>query len=811
MMGGRLVGVDGDVEIRKLSIDSRRWNKDCCTLFVALRGPRHDAHHFIKELYEQGQRFFAVARYFPISSFPEGTFIQVSDTLEAFQRLATRHRSSFTYPVIGITGSNGKTVAKEWLHQLLRPDFSIVRSPRSYNSQVGVPLSVMGMEQNHNLAIFEAGISLPGEMSKLVRIIQPEIGILTNIGDAHDEGFSSRLEKIQEKLKLFEQAERIICNTTDKRVLQLLAAMGKKPITWSLNGEADLQIQSHLGHSNASTQLIADYRGRRLRATVPFTDQASLENVACCWLVLLELGVSGEEAVRRLQFLEPIAMRLELIEGEGGCRLINDSYNSDLTSLSIALDFMDQQAISGKRTLILSDIEQTGRSVQELYKEVAAMVYRRQVDRLIGIGSDIRSIRQYLNPCVEFQYYPDVLALLKAVDNIHFFQETILIKGARVFQFEKITRRLARKQHQAVLEVNLTAMMENLTKFQSRLHPATKLMVMVKASAYGTGSEEVARMLEYHKVDYLAVAYTDEGVQLREAGIQSRILVLNPDPEDWSVLFQFNLEPEIYSLELLDSFLNYSRTQPSALPIHLKLDTGMNRLGFAGSAMDALCLVLQKEPILRVASIFSHLSAAENPAEDPFTVQQISEFSDRAAQLSAILGYVPARHILNTAGIIRFPQYQFEMVRLGVGVFGVNPVLESDLVLRPAISLKARIAQLKNLKPGDTVGYGRLGRIDKPTSLAIIRIGYADGLLRVAGNEAYELVIRGKKAPILGNICMDMCMVDVSSIEDVEVGDPVEVFGPKQPIENLSKILDTIPYEVLTNISMRVKRLYLQE
>jgi len=810
MTGGEIKGPGESQEVRYLQLDSRKWTSPGKTLFWALRGVRHDGHDFIPSLYRRGQRLFVVDQKFSLDPFPQGCFIRVEDSLFALQTFAARHRARFDFPLIAITGSNGKTIVKEWLFQLLEPDYSIVRSPRSYNSQVGVPLSVCLIEPHHNLGLFEAGISRPGEMERLQNILKPDIGILTNIGDAHDEGFASREEKVREKLRLFRETKTVVCPADAQQAVKILVEMGIRPLTWSFGGEADLQVRQQ-PTARDWTILTLTYEGKKVTAKVPFRDRASLENIASCCCILMHLGVPMEAVAGRLTRLEPVGMRLELVEGDNDCRLINDSYNSDLTGLRIALDFMDQQSIGGRKTVILSDIEQSGRPEVDLYREVAQLLHEKKVDRLIGLGKKISSIQPFLSDKLSASFFPSTDAFLREPGELDFREETILIKGARSFQFEKIVHRLSRKLHQAWLEVNLSAMAQNLTWVQSRLQPHTRLMVMVKAGAYGSGSEEVARMLEFHKVDYLAVAYTDEGVELRRAGVGIPILVLNPDPADWTVLQRYRLEPEIYSLALLDDFRRHIRSEADALPIHLKLDTGMSRLGFSESEVPSLLDHLRQGEPVRVRSVFSHLAAADEPAEDGFTEQQVQRFLRSCERISRELGYPPLRHMLNTAGILRFPQYQFEMVRFGIGLFGVHPPGAGSGGLTPAIGLKARVAQVRELSPGQTVGYSRKGRVERPSRIAVVRIGYADGLLRKAGNGNYALLIRERPAPIVGNVCMDMCMVDVTDIHGVREGDEVQVFGPGSPIELLAAALETIPYEILTNISPRVKRLYLQE
>ena len=796
-------------DIHSILLDSRRLFHPEGVLFVAIEGQRHNGHDYIEELYERGVRAFLTSMHFTTQSYPEASFLQVQDTLEGLQQLAAWHRQHFHLPVVGITGSNGKTIVKEWLYQLLQADYHIVRSPRSYNSQVGVPLSVWQLQKEHELALFEAGISLPGEMARLQRVIQPTIGILTNIGDAHDEGFRDPGHKIREKCRLFQGVELLIANL-DNPQLRAEADRLKVPcFTWSFESNADLTISECAPQPDGSSMLHARYKGSSWRMRIPFSDRASLENAVSCWCLLLHLGYSQAQVAARLAKLEPVEMRLELLEGIRGCRLINDSYNSDLTSLAIALDFMGQQTRNGRRTIILSDLLQSGLPKTELYRRVAGLLTEKQVDRLLGVGSDIPLLKKLLPPSLEAHFFEDTAALARQLDRLRFREETILLKGARPFGFEYLARRLARTAHRATLEVDLTAMAKNLNTYHRLLKPRVGMMVMVKAEAYGTGSMEVARLLEYHKVSYLGVAYTDEGIELRQGGIQAPILVLNPEPADYEAMLRYRLEPEIYSPAMLRSFLAFSDRAGEALPFHLKLDTGMRRLGFAPDQWEDLLEQLRSRPELLVASVMTHLAASEDESEDDFTRQQVAIFREGYQRIARVLGYRPLRHVLNSSGIARFPQYQFDMVRLGLGLYGHDDT--GKLSLLPALRLKGRVSQLKQLRAGDSVGYGRQGRVDRAATLATVSVGYADGLLRLAGQGRYALHIHGQPAPILGNVCMDMCMVDVTHIPDVREGDEAIVFGPEQPVEKLAQVLETIPYEIFTNISSRVKRVYLQE
>lgn len=824
-----------DPTVEHLLFDSRSVAAPAVSLFFALPGKNRDGHRFLPELYAQGVRQFVVSQEVDTKNLPEANILKVENTLDALQHLAAYHRSRFQIPVIGITGSNGKTVVKEWLAQLLSPDFDLVRSPKSYNSQIGVPLSVWQMQQRNTLAIFEAGISQPGEMMRLEKIIRPSIGVFTNLGPAHQEGFASDAEKLAEKMRLFEHADILVCEScwAPKHVHTQL-------FTWSKNGEpADLQVQKTEKLASGGVKIWAELRGRKalagqapnlqlatdnsqlvasnlqlatrnLQLTVPFHDSASIENALHCWAVMLLLCIPQEEIERRMLRLEPVEMRLEVKAAIHGCTLINDAYSNDLASLRLALQFARQQAGKTKLTLILSDILQSGLSSKALWAEVEDTIRSQKVQRLIGIGADIQAIQPKLPAAVEAVFYPDTEHFLEKIAEHEFREETILLKGARAFAFERIARRLEQKAHKTVLEVNLSALAHNLKTYQRLLQPSTKMMVMVKAEGYGAGSAQVAKLLEFHQVDYLGVAYADEGIDLRQAGVNLPILVLNPEPASFDALWRFRLEPEVYSLDMLDEIAAFASAEKN-LAIHLKLDTGMHRLGFEPADIPCLLEKLRELPQLRVATVFSHLSASDATQHDDFTRRQASVFSGMYEQIRAALGYTPLRHICNTGGIERWPEFHFDMVRLGIGLYGIGGQNIQNQLLT-VNSLKATISQIKTLAPGETVGYNRnSGPLSSSKRIATISIGYADGLLRLAGGGRFSASIRGKRAPTLGNICMDMTMLDVTHIPDAQVGDEVMIFGDDPPVQELAACLQTIPYEVFTNVSERVKRVYWQE
>jgi len=797
-----------DLIIRHLLSDSRQIISPQTGIFIALQGEQYNGHLYLQAAYQAGVRCFLISEKDTFQQLPHSSIILVENTLVALQKLATAQRQKFTYPVIGITGSNGKTVVKEWLFQLLRERFHIVRSPKSYNSQVGVPLSVLAMEDTHDLAIFEAGISQLDEMKNLEEIIQPNIGILTNIGAAHDEGFSSKEEKIKEKIELFSNTESVICEWKYARNFEQNTK--QKIWTWGREKEADLQIL-RITKRKKESRISAKWQGQKIHIILPFQDAASLENVMHCWLVLLTLNIDNQTIANQIKELEQVAMRLELKQGSYSSLIINDSYNSDLTSLKIALRFLEQQSKNLKRTVVLSDILQSGKKSEELYPKVAELLVKYQIDYLVGIGDEIMDLETHLPKNIETSFHKTTADFLTNFTQNNFKESVILLKGARAFTFEKIAARLEQKTHNAVLEVNLNALLHNLKVYRSYLQPETKLLVMVKASAYGSGSMETAKLLEYQQVDYFGVAYADEGTELRKGGIKTPILVLNPEPSTFDQLVRYNLEPEIYSLKQLKELLQFLQAQDKKMGIHLKLETGMNRLGFEEENLEELANLLNNSTQIKVLSIFSHLASSDMEDHDNFTKNQVSRFDKNYAAICEMIGYRPFQHILNSSGINRFPQYHKDMVRLGIGIYGVDSSAEISEQLRVVNTLKAVISQIKTLKKGATVGYGRHGKIEAPTRTATVGIGYADGLLRAAGKGKYSFLLHGKHAPIVGNVCMDMCMIDVTDIPEAQEGDSVIIFGENPTAQELAAALGTIPYEVFTNVSQRVKRVYVEE
>jgi len=801
-----------EVNINWLLTDSRSLSFPAESLFFAIPAARNNGHNYIEELYRQNLRYFVVSEMRPeFNTFSDAVFIQVKDTLLALQNLAAAHRASFHIPVIGITGSNGKTVVKEWLYQLLHTDYRIVRSPRSYNSQIGVPLSVWALNDNTELGIFEAGISEMHEMDRLVPIIRPTIGIFTNLGDAHQENFSGLKQKCEEKLRLFSQSEILIYCSDNKLVeISILQSDFKGTLfSWGKSEKALLRILNIEKTSN-NTQVLARYAGSDMSVTIPFTDDASIENALQCLAVMLHLGVTAEEISRRILLLEAVAMRMEVKEGVRNCLIINDSYNSDLNSLSIALDFQQQQSSAKNlsRTLILSDILQSGLTSTSLYKTVAELVINKNIQHIIGIGTEISKYADEFQS-VKKDFFAHTEDFLKSPLIREFQKEIILLKGSRKYHFEDISEKLELITHETILEVNLNALVDNLNYFRAKLRPETKVMCMVKAFAYGSGSIEVARTLQHHRCDYLAVAVADEGAELRREGIRIPIVVMNPEKGSFGMIFDNKLEPEIYSFRLLDAFVSAAeKLGLTDYPIHVKIDSGMHRLGFEAKDMDELLIRLNGQNQVKVRSVFSHFAGADEARFDAFTLQQISTFTACADKLTASFSHHIMRHILNSAGIERFPQFQYDMVRLGIGHFGISSLPEVNL--KQVCSLKTIILQIKNVKAGETVGYNRKGIIKDDRRIAVIPIGYADGFDRKLGNGVGEVLVNGKRAKVIGNVCMDLCMIDVTNL-DAKEGDTVEIFGDNITISEVAGWLKTISYEVLTSISRRVKRVYFQE
>ncbi len=802
--------------IEHLLIDSRKLLFPTTTLFFTIAGPRRQGTAFVKDLYDKGVRNFIVddAFIFLPQDYAGANIIVAENVLLALQQLVAHHRSQFTIPVIGITGSNGKTIVKEWLYQLLHSDYNIVRSPKSYNSQIGVPLSVWQMNASHNLGIFEAGISMPNEMERLQKIVQPTIGIFTNIGEAHNEGFKSIVDKVNEKINLFTNTPLVVyCkdeSIVDEALLELQQKNNTTFFTWGEKETATLTIIA-IQIQPFNTVIKGLYKEKKISISIPFTNDAAIKNAITCWCVLLHLQVADELISERMLQLKPVEMRLELKEGINSCSVINDSYSADITSLSIALDFLQQQQQHTKRTVILSDILQSGKNNAALYQEVADILQQKNINRLIGIGTEITKHSNYFTGIKETVFFSSTAEFKQQFPSLHFYNETILLKGARVFEFEQISHLLEQKSHQTVLEINLNAITHNLKAYQQQLQPGVKLMAMVKAFSYGSGSFEIANLLQFHKVDYLAVAYADEGVELRKAGITLPIMVMNAEESTFDLLVQHNLEPELFSLGILNEFENYlQQNGVNNFPVHIKLDTGMHRLGFEATDMDELCKKLLQDDTFKIQSVFSHLAASDSTVHDGFTQLQAAAFETGCKQIAAVLNYAFIKHIANTSAIYRHKNLQFNMVRLGIGLYGVDGNETMQQQLKNVSTLKTTISQIKKVKAGESVGYSRKGIAEKDSVIATVRIGYADGYPRSLGNGIGKMLVNGKPAPVIGNVCMDMTMLDITGIA-AEEGDGVMVFGEKLSVGELAKWSSTIPYEILTGISQRVKRVYYEE
>jgi len=749
IIDGKILQLHHESIIENLLIDSRKVYSSPTSLFFALKGSRRDGHQFIPELYKRGVQNFVISEVLNVDDYPEANFILVADALEALQRLAGFHRKQFNIPVIGVTGSNGKTIVKEWLYQLLHENFNIVRSPKSYNSQIGVPLSIWQMNSHHELAIFEAGISKPGEMEKLEKIIQPTIGILTNIGEAHSENFPNREEKLKEKLKLFAHASKVISKGDDAWITRQMMRLEENNFFWGRNMTSDLQVVS-VGRQDFQTEIFLNYKYETFQFSIPFMDEGSVENAITCCSFMLLAGLDRSIIQDRMRQLQPVSMRLELKKAINQCSIINDSYSADLSSLTIALNFLDKQAAGSKRTVILSDFLQTGLTEEKLYDEIASLLRLHRTSKVIGIGKNISAFLKTDNK-VTYQFYNSTEDFLQQFRSSQFKDETILIKGARVFEFEKIAHALEEKVHQTVLEINLNAIVHNLKAYQNFLHPSTRVMAMVKAFAYGSGGAEIAGILQYHKVDYLGVAYADEGVELRKAGIHLPVMIMNPEESTFDAIVDNDLEPDIYSFELLHQFDAYlKRLGIQQYPIHIEIETGMNRLGFDLAYIKDLGEALNETDSFKVRSVFSHLAGSEDPAEDKFTLQQHAKFITASNELEKVLGYSFIKHIANSAAIIRHPLLQMDMVRLGIGMYGVDAAKIKSLELQPVATLKSTIAQIKHLKKGESVSYNRKGVVKKDSVIATIRIGYADGYSRMLGNGAGKMLINQQLVPVIG-------------------------------------------------------------
>ncbi len=800
-------------QVSRILLDSRQYSSAAGVIFFALRGKRHNGHDHIRELIEKGVRNFVVEKI--PSPQPVGVnFLQVHHALAALQKLARHIRMRSSARIVAITGSNGKTVVKEWLSQMLQSQYKVCRSPKSYNSQIGVPLSVWELEDHHQLGVFEAGISQPGEMARLQEVLHPQLGIFTNIGSAHAENFRNAQQKIAEKLKLFEAVEALVYQKNDTFLSKEIEAFAHEReielLSWSyLDDSADLFVAERSSIEGA-TRFHLQMNGEDVYLDLPFSDEASQQNAMHALRMALHLKMPLESLRSSMSQLQAVEMRLQMKMGNNGNLIINDAYNSDLESLRIALHFLENHGVNQDRVLILSDMLQSGLEPAVLNERMSEIIARFSLKKVIGIGPNL--YEQGLKVTVPTDLYPDTESFLSHIYRYNWSNTALLLKGARSFRFEKISQRLEQKSHETRLNIYLDRMVGNLNYFRRLLSPQTGIMAMVKAFSYGSGSTEIAHLLQFHGVDYLGVAYTDEGVELRKAGVNLPILVLNPERSSLEDLVTYRLEPEIYSFSRLEEFVEtLSRLGVSeSFPIHLKIETGMHRLGFTEDQLPELVQRLKNLPQLTLASVFSHLAAADDPDQRDFSQGQIAQFEKMTARLRKKLGGNFKRHLCNSSGILNYPEAHFDMVRLGISLYGIGSNEEAARHLKVVSELKASVSQLKKLQPGDSVSYGRHFIADKETTIAVVSIGYADGFRRSLSNGVGEVAIAGKRYPVVGNVCMDMIMVDVTG-STVAEGDEVEIFGASISVNELAAKMNTIPYELFTGIGRRVKRVYFME
>lgn len=811
-MNGYFLQQANDDRIIHLVYDSRRLQQPATSVFFALKTEHNDGHKYVYDAYKKGIRNFVISDAMGVKNLSGSNIIRVEDTLKALQELAAFHRRHFSIPVIGITGSNGKTIVKEWLYHLLEDDHKIVRSPKSFNSQIGVPLSVWQMNPQHTLGIFEAGISYPGEMKELEKVIQPTIGVLTNIGEAHSEGFLDNTHKLAEKLFLFRNCPLLIARNKDVGGKKELIEKDTKLMTWG-SAESNEFVLLSLQKEKSKTIVTLVHHGKEYRIAIPFTDDASVENAITCCCVLMVLEYDEKTIAERIAGLHAIDMRLQLKHGINDCLVINDSYSADVTSLKIALDFLKQQSSGLNTTVILSEFIESGKSDKELYDEIAGLLNNYGVKKGIFIGEKISDeIQNSLSPDISFQSFLSTGDFIKAFRISQFFKEIILIKGARRFGFERIAQLFEKKWHQTVLEIDLNALAHNLKEYQKILSSGTRIMAMVKAFSYGSGGAEIASVLQFHNVDYLGVAYADEGAELVKAGIGLPVMVMNAEETSFQSIVDYSLQPVLYSFDLLYRFETYLKEQGlQSYPVHLEIETGMNRLGFTIDEMEELSKYLAQTPAFHIQSVFSHLAASEDPAQDDFTLQQAQLFNQASEIIKKYIEYPFLKHISNSAAIMRHPQLQMDMVRLGIGLYGIETNKDHLLDLMPVATLRSTIAQIKRVKKGESVSYNRKGMVSRNSVIATVRIGYADGYTRQFGNGRGKMVVKGKLVPVIGTVCMDMTMIDVTGVEGVKEGDDVIVFGPQLPVQEVAGWIHTIPYEIMTSVSQRVKRVYFHE
>ena len=816
VLGWRLAGrevVEG-LTIKHLLTDSRKLVYPNTTCFFALPGHRVDGHSFIPDLVEQGVKCFVVKDPRWQEEYKHLCVIVVEDVLLALQQIAAWHKAQHTLPTIGITGSNGKTTVKEWLFTMLHDAYNVVKSPGSYNSQIGVPLSVWKLQKDHNLALFEAGISRKGEMDHLASIIQCDMGIFTSLGSAHDAGFESRAEKVLEKIKLFTQAEVVFYPSDDAIVREVLQSNfpTSRLRSWGsdLSSNPDLWISSVETMPHGQSVIHCQYQGASMVFMAPFVEQKDIHNVLTCILVMLHLGWNASDINEKLRRLHHLALRLELLQGVRDTILINDSYSSDPESFQAAVSFLDQHKGGRSKVLVLSGFQDLAEdALSDVMEDLGHRIHRQRPDLVIGIGREIESwlpvweaqfgIRNY--------FFSDTDALIREIDNLPIDHAAILFKAARVYHLEAAVNHLMLQSHGAVLEINLAALRNNIRQYIRPLKQHIGVIAMLKAYGYGSGDVELARFMEDNGIDRIAVALLDEAIGLRKAGIQMPILVLNPDPAYLSMIPHYDLEPEIYSLSILQTLI-YTLDENKKINIHIKLDTGMHRLGFMPDELPLLIAQLKSHPHIQVLSIFTHLASAEDPSSDAFTLAQLERFEFMYQQLVDDLGYAPARHALNSAGIRRFASFQMDCVRLGIGMYGVS---EGEVGYEPVHRLRAKIIQIKSVAVGESVGYNREWIAQRLSRIGVVNIGYADGLMRRAATGGFKVLIKGGQAPIIGKVCMDLCMVDLTDIPSIQEGEHVVFFGPEYPIHHLCAACQTIPYEILSRMSGRVKRIYLEE
>lgn len=807
IVNGQVIGTAPINIIHYLATDSRKITFPEQSVFFALEGPQHNGHAFVSKAMDAGVSSFVVSDKKSIIE-NSGCFVLVKDTTEALQKLAAHHRAQFSIPVVGVTGSNGKTIVKDWLAFVLSREYNVCKNPKSYNSQVGVPLSVWNLQPEHEIGIFEAGISESGEMQKLEPVIAPNIGIFTNIGSAHDENFNSREEKIREKLLLFKNTSQIIFSTQNPAIKKEIKNAFPDKLLISWGDTEDAQYKVGYKKSLDRTEIFITDGDNNYSFLIPYSDAASIENATHVFVTALVLKVNIHWVIDQMLYLPKVNMRLSFKQGKNNCFIIDDTYSNDFDSLKIAIDSLYSLHQYSTKTIILSDIAQSKGDSSILYQQIADIIKQKNISRIIGIGNEISAYSRFYPPHSVF--VKDVHAFMQQLSSIGFHNEAILVKGARIFELEKVVSRLESRHHDTVLEVNLNAMIHNLNYFRKKIPADTKIMAMVKASGYGTGTHEIAHVLNFNHVHYLGVAYADEGIELRQHGIQLPIMVMNAEETGFEVLVENQLEPVIYHFDGLYALIEHQKNGGAVPPIHIEVDSGMHRLGFHPDHIHELQQLLKENSSIQVRSVFSHLAAADEPEMDDFTLQQIAIFKNIADAIEKTLGKKLIKHIANSAGSSRFKEAAFDMIRLGVGLYGVGADAEEQSKLQPVIGLYSTIAQLTEVKKGESVGYGRSYVADKDMTIATIPVGYADGYRRSLGNGKGKMFVGGKPALVIGRVCMDMTMIDVTGM-DVEVGNQVEIIGENQPIGNFAKSLETIPYEVLTSISQRVRRIYTQE